>query len=1355
MLKRGLFVILFVISFFLSIGVVSAANTEFFVISDVHTGGASDTCKSNKYACINNGEGKTSTTNAKRFKQFLKKANLKGNTNRYILIVGDVVDRAQEDQYKNFANILKSDTVKSRTYASIGNHELRPTNAQKKLKEAEYDKLRALFKKYVGAIDESKIFGVTNKKVKVVKIGTNYEHRPIVEWTSNSSGGTSIYQYDSPDTMSFLEKSIKSAKAAGQTVIVMSHEPANKTVQSSGKSPHRIKKNNKVTVSNKLNDIIKNYPNVILVSGHTHKKFENTTSKDKRYKWIYQDPTNSTYIHDGTGIKGTRDGGETHFVKITFSDQKNAKICQQKLSANGNTIATGKCFDWSWETVTYKANNGTGTTKTTYKYQKVAKNNFKRTGYTFKSWNTRADGKGTTYKTGTEIKKGNTTLYAQWSVNKYKITFNANGGASAPSALAYPYSKTEQLQVPAKKPVKTGYTFKGWSTNKNAKSASYGSGKKITRPNKNVTFYAVWGINQLKIKYNANGGTLKKEHGKKYAISNGVITENGNSAILHGTYGGKLATSGLYNYNSKDNINLEKKGYYIKAGAEWKNEAKKTFNQATRYAVSALADLKLSDKTITLYANWIPQTYKITYNLNGGTAASGNPNSYTIETADIKVNAPTKDNAVFTGWTGSNGTTPEEFLTIKKGSTGNKTYNANYADGACKLSFYTDGGSSIEPLVVTPGTKIEKPEDPTKEGFLFEGWYSDEELTKPYTFNVMPEKDTTIYAKWNKNTYTVSFETNGGSSVESIEVKKGEGLKKFEDPTKEGYAFIGWYKDSSLTEKYTFEEEIKGDTTLYAKWDKNYHTITIYDTVDNKKTDILIASGETFIKPTDPTKAGYTFAGWFSDEALTKEFDFDEKITENKNIYTKWENAKYKVTFEKNNDEETQVVEVSHGSTVTMPETPTKKGYRFEGWYKDEDLTEKYNFNTVLESDITLYAKWEAKKYIVTFETNGGTSIEPIETTELNALEEPEEPTKEGYKFASWYKDKELTKLFSFGTNITENITLYAKWVTDEYLISYELDGGINNESNPSSSAGKTEIALKEATKEGYKFVGWYTDADLTQEIKSIPADIKEDITLYAKWEKQVYKISFETNGGNKLEDYTYDPEKAIELPEATKEGYTFAGWYKDKELTEAFNNIVKGNITLYAKWNLETKEIRFETNGGSYVYSIKKAPGEEVEKPTDPIRENYRFAGWYEDKELTKLYSFTVMPEENITLYAKWVSNNENIIEYDNEGGVIDPSNPTNFGDGDNKEIGDATKENDTFIGWYTDDNKKVTNTNQIEGDQTLHARWESVGKVSVPNTGSARNIVIVALGIVLLGIPVCYIFSKYRSTNKKKGFD
>ena len=338
------------------------------------------------------------------------------------------------------------------------------------------------------------------------------------------------------------------------------------------------------------------------------------------------------------------------------------------------------------------------------------------------------------------------------------------------------------------------------------------------------------------------------------------------------------------------------------------------------------------------------------------------------------------------------------------------------------------------------------------------------------------------------------------------------------------------------------------------------------------------------------------------------------------------------------------------GENLAPTETPVREGYNFTGW--DPALPEKYP-----EKDTKYTAVWVKEgDYTITYELDGGTNA-PENPASYNVETETitlKDPAKAGYTFAGWYKAEDFTggAVTEITQGTTGNITLYAKWELVSYTINYELNGGTNAPENPASYNVETgTITLKNPTKDKYDFKGWYRTEDFTGDaVTEIAQGSTGNITLYAKWLEN-YTITYELNGGINVPEnpagYNVETE-TITLKAPTKDKYDFKGWYKDGEFTSKVTEIIQGttgNITLYAKWELESYTITYELDGGTNAPENPAGYNVETETITlkDPAKPGYTFAGWYKDGEFTdEITEIAQGSTGDITLYAKWVTDIE-----------------------------------------------------------------------------------------------------------------
>ena len=397
-----------------------------------------------------------------------------------------------------------------------------------------------------------------------------------------------------------------------------------------------------------------------------------------------------------------------------------------------------------------------------------------------------------------------------------------------------------------------------------------------------------------------------------------------------------------------------------------------------------------------------------------------------------------------------------------------------------------------------------------------------------------------------------------------------------------------------------------------------------------------VVANSRVTEPVAPYREGYTFTGWYTDENCSQKYNFKSYVTDEFTLYAGWRINKYTISFEENGGSEVNNQTITYGKTVSQV-YPERVGYTFAGWYTDPELKYAYNFDTVVKNDFTLYAKWNRNKYSIQFNTNGGTSVASQKVYYQSKVTEPESPTKEGYTFTGWFTENECINKYDFNTLVTKSVTLYAGWKINEYTVTFVEAGGSDVENQTVKYGDK--VISPNSTRTGYDFSGWYSDSSI-KNLFDFDMPITSDIKLYAGWKIKQYVVSFNTNGGSKIPAQTVNyGEKVTEPNSPFIEGANFVGWYLDQDYKTKFdfNNKIKGNHTLYAKWDAVMCKVSFETNGGNNVESQNIIYGKKAIKPDNPIRDGYMFLGWYTDKELTKSYNFNSVVKNGMTLYASW----------------------------------------------------------------------------------------------------------------------
>ena len=205
------------------------------------------------------------------------------------------------------------------------------------------------------------------------------------------------------------------------------------------------------------------------------------------------------------------------------------------------------------------------------------------------------------------------------------------------------------------------------------------------------------------------------------------------------------------------------------------------------------------------------------------------------------------------------------------------------------------------------------------------------------------------------------------------------------------------------------------------------HTVT-FSSNGSTYRQYEVYDGDTVSRPSNPSRTGYTFGGWYTDSDCRYSFNFNTPITSDITLYAKWTIKTYTVTF-KSEGSVYRTSTVNYNSTVSEPSDPVREGYEFGGWYTNSSCTSPFSFSTRIASNTTLYAKWTESSFTVSFDSNEGSSV-PNQIVQAGSTAiPPSNPTLDGYVFDCWCSDPQLENPFSFSTEITSDITLYARWI--------------------------------------------------------------------------------------------------------------------------------------------------------------------------------------------------------------------------------------------------------------------------------------------------------------------------------------
>lgn len=352
---------------------------------------------------------------------------------------------------------------------------------------------------------------------------------------------------------------------------------------------------------------------------------------------------------------------------------------------------------------------------------------------------------------------------------------------------------------------------------------------------------------------------------------------------------------------------------------------------------------------------------------------------------------------------------------------------------------------------------------------------------------------------------------------------------------------------------------------LFSSCSKKTYTVSFDSDGGTEIADQQIENKGTVTKPSNPTKEGCEFLGWFVNG---KEFDFNTIIENHLVIKAKWEVLEYTVSFVTNTEQTIKSKTVEYGDKILQPNLYDLKGYELVGWFNGDQL---FDFDTPITSDITLVAKWNIINYNINYYLDGGinNANNPLTYTVLDEIV-LQEPTKEGYVFVGWYKDSYLTsKIEKIELNSNNDFNLYAKWDKMTYTVSFVTDCDTSVSTQVIDYNGKA-TKPNNLTKEGYRFIGWY----LGDEEYNFDSIVTEDLEIVAKWEVRVYIVSFNSNCDVKIDKaYVNHGDKLPYPEELTLEDCDFLGWMKGGQLYD-FDQPVTSNFALYAQWEMKEEAV-------------------------------------------------------------------------------------------------------------------------------------------------------------------------------------
>ena len=516
-------------------------------------------------------------------------------------------------------------------------------------------------------------------------------------------------------------------------------------------------------------------------------------------------------------------------------------------------------------------------------------------GYTFKGW---LDSKDNPVSGDTRISDSDVTIRANWSINSYDLSFVSNTDETTVDKKTIVFNtKVGELPVPTKK----GYTFLGWFNGENKVDENF------KMPAKNVTLTCKWSINSYNLIFNTGFEDIKKD----------------NKVIKYNEKYGELPV-------------LTRDGYTFYG---WKNFDGETVN----------ADTIISDSDVQLTADWSINSYKVTFNSNGGKESYDEKTVKYLDTLGV-LPVPTKVGHTFEGWFNGDEKVSEDTVMSFK----DMSLVAKWSVNKYTLSFNTGFEELKEnSKSVAYDTAFGELSVLTREGYTFNGWV-DSEGAKVSDTNKMPASDIELTADWTINQYKVSFDTNGG--IESYDERSYDYNSLLNDlptPTKKGYTFLGWYNgENKVEEDYRLGAK---DINLRAEWSINSYRLNYETDCDTTIESKLLEFGSAIGELPILSKIGHTFINWVTSEGT--EVDKDTTISDSDmTIFAKWLVNKYTVSFNSGGGTPIESKEVNFGDKYGKLDKPTKHGYSFVGWYNGEDAVDE---STIMgDSNVNLTAKW-------------------------------------------------------------------------------------------------------------------------------------------------------------------------------------------------------------------------------------------------------------------------------------------------------------------------------------------------------------------------------------------------------------
>lgn len=458
-------------------------------------------------------------------------------------------------------------------------------------------------------------------------------------------------------------------------------------------------------------------------------------------------------------------------------------------------------------------------------------------------------------------------------------------------------------------------------------------------------------------------------------------------------------------------------------------------------------------------------------------------------------------------------------------------------------------------------------------------------------------------------TFTVIFKDHDGTVLKEETIEYGQPASPPDDPVRVGFVFLGW------THHFDY---VSYDMIIWASYEPEFHTVTFFDQDGSIFTTREVAHGEGTSAPPPPLAYYELFIGW--DQSLSA-------VTADMDVHPIIELFEYQVTFRDRDYFHIGSRMVKHGHAADPPVPPEIDGHRFVGWSEDvSDVTQPMD----------VFAVYELREYTVVFKDYDGTILHETVVTHGETATAPADPSRAHHDFEGW--DHELK-------DITGDLIIHAQYAIHTYIVIFTDETGSVLEEKTVEHGASVEAPGVIPEKTGHSFIAWSESLD----------EIIGDLTVHPLYEPNIYTITFDTMGGESLEPIALPYGEVLpdfEIP--YKQGYALIGWYLDDayDAPADFDTMPLDGANLYAKWEIATHTIHFETFEGSGISAMTVQYGEVIEALPEAFKDDYYFHGWrYQDNPVE--LPLTMEFEEDVVFEAIYTGLPEGTVYQIIDGGA------------------------------------------------------------------------------------------------------